>query len=192
MCNVQSAGNLHNLIGSLCRENSSLKLLLLNALKMSEKTPVKVYPKTINVCRLCSDSKNPDRFTHIFNKAGDNKELSNKIINTLGIEIEEEDGFPASICRSCEKKLNDYHNFKVSVINTQIHLKQQVKVKRCRKPSSPTTDLPKEKAAAVERLASTKSRCSLFPSTAVSSTVTHQQDESTSGNTNVSLYSLYL
>lgn len=112
-------------------------------------TPVKVYPRRVDhvkKCRLCLSSANTDRLINVLGKAGEAKGLDKKILFALGFEVTEDDVFPAKICRSCETRLNNFYDFKVSAANNQNLLKKDVQVKRCRKPSSPIQGLPKQKA----------------------------------------------
>lgn len=117
---------------------------------MSEElTPVKLYQKSnVSVCRLCFG---PNVYINIFSTSGVKKELAKKINYALGLQIEEGDGIPTTICRSCETKISGYNDFKATVENTQCSLVQSVKKKRCHKLSSPSaTEPPKEKARLVE------------------------------------------
>ena len=94
---------------------------------MALNTPVKVYSEN-KYCRLCAEEKDIAKSTNIFSTIGQKKELSNKINYTLGIHVEEKDGFPTLICRKCESSLLKFYNFKVTTVDIQSGMKKNVKV----------------------------------------------------------------
>lgn len=142
---------------------------------MSDKTPVKVYSECeTKVCRLCSQSKEYERSTKIFSKAGEKKELPRKISYVLGIRVDDDDGFPSNICRNCETKLGNFYEFKVGVIERQAEFRQNIKLKRC-KALSPSSE-PQQKIPAITPRTKSKAR-SLFPVETTSSETVNSTDE---------------
>lgn len=106
-------------------------------------------------CRLCGSEKDVDHSTNVFSKSGIRKNLAKKISELLQVSIKEDDGLPSNICRQCEGKVLGLSEFKSSVINMQIQLRQSVSAKRC-KVFSPTLE-PDQKVRAVENRSSARS-----------------------------------
>ena len=106
-------------------------------------------------CRLCGSEKDVDRSTNVFSKSGIRKNLGKTISELLQVSTKEDDGLPSNICRQCEGKVLGFSEFKSSVINMQIQLKQSVTAKRC-KVFSPTLE-PEQKVRVVENRSSARS-----------------------------------
>ena len=95
-------------------------------------TPQKVYSNfEEKICRLCASSKDRDRSTNIFSKAGEAKRLQAAIVQLLNVAITKDDGLPSTVCRHCEGILTRFLEFKSSVLKTQEQLKAMVTTKRC-------------------------------------------------------------
>ena len=119
-------------------------------------TPQKKYSSLgEKFCRLCGSEKDVDRSTNVFSKSGIRKNLGKPISELLQVSIKEDDGLPSNICRQCEGKVLGFSEFKSSVINMQIQLKQSVTAKRC-KVFSPTLE-PEQKVRVVENRSSARS-----------------------------------
>ena len=119
-------------------------------------TPQKKYSSLgEKFCRLCGSEKHVDRSTKVLSKSGIRKNLGKTISELLQVSIKEDDGLPSNICRQCEGRVLGLSEFKSSVINMQIQLKQSVAVKRC-KVFSPTLE-PDQKVRVVENRSSARS-----------------------------------
>lgn len=97
-------------------------------------TPIKTYvngTKIEIVCRLCAKADRGS--TNVLSKAGKEKKLLFVIESLLGIVVSAKDDLPKTVCRGCQKQLDNFMDFK----NMCLQLQSTIccTVKRCKGPS---------------------------------------------------------
>ena len=100
-------------------------------------TPKKFYSKSddnITICRLCEEQiKN--NVNRLFSKSGLEKNYVDKIKETLGIIVLQNDTISKCICKPCATMVDKYANFRNKCYLTQKNLIQRLRTKRINKDS---------------------------------------------------------
>ncbi|XP_036673756.3 transcription factor Sp2 [Drosophila suzukii] len=73
-----------------------------------------------DLCRICTDSS--DHKTNIYSPEGRAKNLSNKILECLSLQIDEKDRLPKVVCAQCVQQVEQIHGLRATCRNSQTML----------------------------------------------------------------------
>ena len=100
----------------------------------SKGTPKKLYQKQSGAtitsrCRLCNCVANPQYSKNLFRDS--NRVILRSTEAIFGGKWTQDSNLPHLICRPCERRLNNFSQFKSVITETQRLLQQDVRSKRC-------------------------------------------------------------
>ena len=116
-----------------------------------KETPKKSFERNLgHVCRLCCNET--DRCTNMFSKAGQEKQLKEKVLKTTGLRVENNDDASLLVCRKCERSVNNITVFQEKVTQSQRVFAQTFFFKRVieMSPSQETLSVRKKHMADTE------------------------------------------